>query len=137
MRIAMVVPGGVDRSGRERVIPVLLALIERLARRHQVLVVALQQQRERCRYPLLGATVINLGEVEGRGRVFRWINRLWRMIGALRSEGGGGFDVIHGFWARGPGSLAVAAGSVLGVPVVISIGGGELVWLPDIGYGGQ
>ena len=136
MRIAMVVPGGVDRSGRVRVIPVLLALIERLARRHQVLVVALQQQPEWCRYPLLGATVINMGEVEGRGRVFRWISRLWRMIGALQSEGGG-FDIIHGFWARGPGSLAVAAGRVLGVPVVISIGGGELVWLPEIGYGGH
>jgi hypothetical protein len=36
MRIALVVPGGVDRSGRERVIPILLWLIERLARRHTV-----------------------------------------------------------------------------------------------------
>jgi hypothetical protein len=32
LKVALVVPGGVDRSGDYRVIPVLLALIERLAR---------------------------------------------------------------------------------------------------------
>jgi hypothetical protein len=36
MRIALVVPGGVDRSARERVIPALLWLIERLARRESM-----------------------------------------------------------------------------------------------------
>lgn len=35
MRIALVVPGGVDQSGEYRVIPVLLALIGRLARQRQ------------------------------------------------------------------------------------------------------
>lgn len=136
MRIALIVPGGVDRSGRERVIPVLLALIRRLARRHQVFVIALEQEREWCRYPLLGATVINLGQVNGRGRVARWMIRLRRLIAALRSEGGH-FDVLHAFWVRGQGSLAAAAGRLFRVPVVVSIGGGELVWLPSIGYGGQ
>jgi hypothetical protein len=36
MRIALVVPGGVDRSGENRVIPVLLALISRLSVHHDV-----------------------------------------------------------------------------------------------------
>ena len=36
MRIGLVVSGGVDRSGRERVTPSLLWLVERLARRHDV-----------------------------------------------------------------------------------------------------
>jgi len=136
MRIALIVPGGVDRGGRERVIPVLLALIERLARRHQVLVVALKQEKDWCRYPLLGATVVNLGEVNGLGRVARWMIRLRRLMASLRSEGGR-FDVLHAFWVRSQGSLAVAAGRLLRVPVIVSIGGGELVWLPSIGYGGQ
>lgn len=61
MRIGLIVPGGVDRSARVRVIPVLLALIERLARRHQVLVVAINQEPEACEYDLLGAHVVNLG----------------------------------------------------------------------------
>ena len=131
----MIVPGGVDRSGRVRVIPVLLALIERLARRHEVLVVALEHEREWCQYPLLGATVVNLGHVAG-GRFIQWTVRLRRLMAALRWHRGR-FDVLHAFWAGGPASLAMAAGRLLGIPVVVSIGGGELVWLPEIGYGGQ
>ena len=37
MRIALIIPDGVDPSGRERVIPALLSLIKRLARRHEAL----------------------------------------------------------------------------------------------------
>jgi len=36
MRIGLVVTGGVDRSGRERMLPGIVWLIERLARRHDV-----------------------------------------------------------------------------------------------------
>ena len=47
------------------------------------------------------------------------------------------FDVLHGLWADEPGFLAVSAGRLLGVPAVVSLLGGELVALPEIGYGGQ
>src|SRR6185295_12726615 len=60
MKIALVTNGGVDRSGRESVTPVLLNLIARLARRHQVHVFALSQYPEPCTYPLQGAIVYNL-----------------------------------------------------------------------------
>jgi glycosyltransferase involved in cell wall biosynthesis len=135
MRIALIVPGGVDRSGRERVIPVLLAFVERLARRHHVLVIALDQEPEPSRYPLLGATVVNVGQLRDVGRWQRWRTRLERVMQALHNEGGR-YDVLHALWVRGPGSLAVTAGRLLRVPVVVSVGGGELVWLPQIGYGG-
>ena len=42
MRVALVVTGGVDRSGRERVIPALLSFIQRQARRHELVVYALR-----------------------------------------------------------------------------------------------
>jgi glycosyltransferase involved in cell wall biosynthesis len=135
VRIALIVPGGVDRSGRVRVIPVLLALIERLARHHQVRVITLNQEPEPCEYPLLGAQVVNLGLV-AQTPIVSWARRLKRVLSALRL-GGGRFDILHAFWADGPGTLGIAAGVLLGIPVVVSIGGGELVWLPEIPYGGQ
>jgi glycosyltransferase involved in cell wall biosynthesis len=46
-------------------------------------------------------------------------------------------DVIHGLWADEPGGLAVIAGRLLGVPSIVSLLGGELIALPDGGYGGQ
>ena len=135
MKIALIVPGGVDRTGRERVIPVVLNLIERLARRHTVLVIALEHEREWCRYRLLGAQVVNLGRTVGFGRAARWVIRLQGLLAALRAEGGN-FDVLHAIWIRGSGGLAAAAGRLLRVPVVASVGGGELISLPEIDYGG-
>ena len=47
MRIGLIVSGGFDRSGRERVTPSLLWLVERLARRHDVHVFVLHYYPER------------------------------------------------------------------------------------------
>ena len=42
MRIAFIVAGGVDRSGRESVTPAILWLIERIAGRHDLFVYVLR-----------------------------------------------------------------------------------------------
>jgi len=135
MKIGMIVPGGVDRSGHGRVIPVLLALVERLAHRHEVLVVALDQEPQACEYDLLGAHVINLGS-STKPPLIKWGYRLKKLLSVLKSHGGD-FDVLHAFWAQPPGIMAVAVGVHLGTPVVISVGGGEMVRFPEIDYGGQ
>lgn len=136
MKVGLIVPGGVDRSGRVFVIPVLLALIERLASRHEVVVVSLDPRTKPSKYELLGARVINLGLIKARTRLSRSAVTLGKLLSALRAAGGG-FDLLHAFWVSPQGTLAVAAGSLLRVPVVVSIGGGELVRLPAIHYGGM
>jgi glycosyltransferase involved in cell wall biosynthesis len=127
MRIALVVPGGVDPSLQYRVVPVLLALIARLAARHDLQVFALQQQAQPGQWPLLGAQVHNIGSTRTRLRALRALRAAHRKAR---------FDVIQSVWSGAPGMVAVLAGYVLGVPSLVHVAGGELVALPDIGYGG-
>ena len=99
---------------------------------------------EVVRYPWGGASVHLLGEPariepparpgERARRLLRDGAQLWR---ELRLAGATGrFDVVHALWATDPGALACLFGRVLRAPVVVSVGGGEAVWLADIGYGG-
>ncbi|WP_368564653.1 glycosyltransferase family 4 protein [Pseudoxanthomonas sp. UTMC 1351] len=128
MKLALVVPGGVDRSGEFRVIPVLLTLIERLARTHEVHVFALHQEAAPGCWELAGATVHNIGD--------GW-TRL-RAIAAIRAEHHcAPFDLIQAFFSGYCSLVAVAAAHLLRRPSLVHIAGGELVALHDIEYGGR
>src|SRR4051812_17633075 len=129
MRIALVATGGFDRSGRERIIPSLLWLVERLARRHEVFVYVLRYHHEPSRYRLAGATIHDLGCPQGR----------WRQYAALSSatRADGPFDVIHAYWALPAGLIAAAVSRRQGVPIVVTCDSGEFVSLPRIDYGLQ
>jgi glycosyltransferase involved in cell wall biosynthesis len=132
VRLALVVYGGVHRSGRHRVVPALLALVERLARRHELHVFALAQEREPCTYPLAGATVHNLGVLPapvGQG-MLRAVPALVRAMRAV-----GGFDVVHGYMGTPAAAVAAVAARWLRIPLVATFDGNELVALPEIGYG--
>jgi len=128
VKLALLVPGGVDRGGTHRVIPCILWLIERLAAGNEVHVFALAQEPEPGRWPLLGAQVHNAGRRPRRGRM------LAQLVAEHRR---GRFDVLHAFWAAPCGVVAAAAGPVLGVPVLLHLAGGDLARLPEIGYGGR
>ncbi|RDI98009.1 glycosyltransferase family 1 protein [Dyella solisilvae] len=128
MKLALVVPGGVDRSGEYRVIPVLLALIERLAREHEVHVFALHQEASPGEWRLAGAHIHNLGE--------RW-PRVSAIAAIRREHRRGSFDLIHAIFSGSCSFVAVAAASLLRLPSLVHIAGGELVALRDIDYGGR
>lgn len=127
MRIALVVPGGVDPSGEYRVIPVVLALISRLAERHDVQVFALRQQEQPGRWRLLGAEVHNMGASRPRLHAIRALRA------AHREKP---LDLIQAVWSGEPGMVAIVAGRILGVPAFVHVAGGELAAVPSIGYGG-
>ena len=134
MRIALVVAGGVDPSGRERVMPVLLSFIERLARNHELHVFALRQFQKPCTYHLLGATVHDLGRAHGPTGL-RSLLQARHLVRALRRAGR--FDILHGYWAVPAGMVAALAGRWLGIPTIVTFNSGELVSLPQFGYGLQ
>jgi glycosyltransferase involved in cell wall biosynthesis len=136
MNIVLIVPGGVDRSGRERVVPALLWLIERLAHRRRLLVVTINQYPHPCRYHLLGAEVVNLGQIKSAIPEIFLPLRLAQLFKAIRLWGRRP-DILHAFWAGETGVLAGLAGRLLRTPVVVSLWSGDLVWLPEINYGGQ
>lgn len=133
MRIGLVVTGGVDRSGRERVTPCLLWLVERLARRHDVHVFALHHYPEPCSYPLLGATVHDIGRVSRPPGLRRAAQR--RRLSTL-VDAHGPFDVLHAYQGM-PAIVAAPIARRLGVPLVASLESGELTAIDDIGYGLQ
>jgi glycosyltransferase involved in cell wall biosynthesis len=126
VRIALVVPGGVDPSLEYRVIPALLALIERLARHHELEVFALRQEAEPCSWPLLGAQVHNIGAKRTRLRAFNALRA------AHREKR---FALIHALWSGASGMVAVGAARFLALPSLVHLTGGEVVSLPEIGYG--
>jgi glycosyltransferase involved in cell wall biosynthesis len=127
MKVALIVPGGVDPSGEVRVIPALLALIGRLAAVHDVHVFATHQDATPAGWMLEGAHVHNLGLPR----------TAWRAAMAIRREHRARpFDLVHSFWSGWHGALAVGSGTWLGLPSVVHVAGGELAELRDIGYGG-
>ena len=134
VRIGLVIPGGFDRSDRERVIPSLLWLVERLAVRHDVHVFALRHDPEPSTYMLRGATVHDLGHARtlpGFGRR----DQLARLMKA--AAGVGSIDLLHAYLAVPAGWVTTIAAGRLGVPSVVTCSSGEWVSVPGLDYGLQ
>jgi glycosyltransferase involved in cell wall biosynthesis len=129
VKVAWLVPGGVDRTGTHRVIPCLLWLMERVvAAGHELHVFALAQEPQPGRWPLLGAQVHNAG------RRPRGAPKLAQLAAEHRR---GRFDVVHAFWAVPEGLAAAVARRALRVPVLLHLPGGDLTRLPRVGYGAR
>lgn len=128
MRIALIVPGGVSRDGEHNVIPALVWLIERLARRHDVHVLVPRQEPQPGTWELRGATVHNLGRRRWRMAALRLLHRLHHARP---------FDVFQAMWGGGPIEVAWLASRLSGRPYVVHLGGGELVRMPELGFGAR
>ena len=132
MRIVLVVPGGVDPPGSERVIPFIHGLVADLSSRHDVLVIAVGHDTAAGSWRLFDADVVNVPVGRhSKADITRVVHQVGRLAGT-----GGRPAVIHGLWANLPGLAATMAARRHRVPSVVSVGGGEFVAIPDIGYGG-
>ncbi|HYN88316.1 MAG TPA: glycosyltransferase [Ardenticatenaceae bacterium] len=135
MKVGLVVPG-FSAGEQDWCIPALLDYVRVLARRVELHVFALRYPYRRDGYRVYEARVQPFGAAQGRGARSA---RLWAgVLAALRAEHRRSrFDLLHAFWADEPGMLVALASRLLGVPAVVSLAGGELARLPEIGYGGQ
>jgi glycosyltransferase involved in cell wall biosynthesis len=135
MNIGIVLPG-FSADENDWAIPVQLNLVREMARYEDVRVLTLRYPHRRHTYAVYGAQVsaLGVGQVRGSKRLALW----WEAIYALRRlHQEKPFDVLHAMWADETGLIAAWAGKWLGVPVVVSVAGGELVGLEDISYGLQ
>jgi glycosyltransferase involved in cell wall biosynthesis len=135
MRLGLIAPG-FSADEHDWAIPVLQNVVTALARVHDVHLVALRYPPGSSTYRLGDVKVRALGggRTAGPGRVGLLLRGLAAVLGQARRQP---FDVLHAFWGDEPGFTAAVAGRLLGVPTLVSLMGGELVGLAEIGYGGR
>ena len=134
MRVGLVVPGfSADPS--DWCIPALRDLVRQLAPAADIHVFALRYPYRAAQYDLFGARVTALGggAARGRGSAGLWGRATIALAAQHRRRP---LDVLHAFWAGETGGLTALIGRALAIPTVVSLAGGELVGLRDIGYGG-
>lgn len=134
-KIGWIVPGfSADES--DWCIPALLDTARVLSETHELHIFTLRYPPEPRRYSVYGAQVhaFGGGTTARMGRVGLMARALRAINAEHRREH---FMALHGIWADEPGCVAVAAGRLLRVPTVVSLMGGELIRLPEIGYGHQ
>jgi glycosyltransferase involved in cell wall biosynthesis len=133
VRLCLVAPG-FSAAEDDWCIPALHHMVRRLASKHDVTVLALRYPPCRRAYGFFGARVIPLatGRRTGAHRAAMLVRAL---VAIGREHLRAPFDAVHGLWADEAGFLATVAGRRLGPRSVVSVMGGELVGLADIGYG--
>ena len=126
---------GFSASEDDWCIPVLRDFAEGLAEKNDVSIIALRYPGAARSYRVAGINVSSLG-----GGTRKGLSKIGLMGWAVATVAGevkrSSADVIHAFWAHEPGAVAVAAGRLTGIPVVVTVMGGELAALPEIDYGG-
>lgn len=134
MKLALILPGFSSHE-QDWAIPALQHLACYLAKTHEVHVFSL-------RYPARG--IYRLGNVThhamGGGVNFGLASmNYWQMaLRVIQAEHRKRpFHLLHAFWVDEPALTAVFASKLLKIPVIASVGGGELVYFADIDYGTQ
>jgi len=126
LRVVWIVPG-FSSDEEDWCIPALLDLARAVSQRCELSIVAMRYPFRRSVYRIGQARVCSIGGAH-RGPVYT--PGIWR--DTLQSVRQSHCNVLHAFWAYEPGLIAALCPRL---PAVVSIAGGELVYLPDIQYG--
>jgi len=141
MRVGWIVPGFQGNAG-EPGIPALTVLAGELGRHLDLQVYAVRFPPRDGAYEVEGIPISGFGGAPESGNRFRWraasAHRWLRVIAAISdAHARRPFDALHGFWATEAGMLASIAGQLLGIPVSVSICGGELASARQARYGNR
>ncbi len=129
--IAVVVPGGV---GKEQNIPSLVQLLYRLSTSHIIHLYSFSSQNL---HPLLvDQKIIHIIPLEWcqRRRLFSTIYFFFKLLKDQRKHS---FSLFHCFWVSPAGWTAFCANIFLRLPLVLTLPGGDTVYLPSVDYGGM
>jgi len=134
MNVGILIPG-FSANEQDWCIPVYLNLVRMMARTDNIRVFTLRYPPRRDMYSIFGARVFAIGGRYDTAGVGRWLLLLRAIREVIRQHRAQPFNILHAIWADETGFAAWVAGRLLGVPVVVSVAGGELARLP--GYGLQ
>jgi glycosyltransferase involved in cell wall biosynthesis len=134
-RIAYILPS-FAASDDDWCIPVISNFIASMADDCTPVVYALHYPYRRSTYAARKVTVhcLSEGKQGGLRRLQLWRDLMRRVERDHRATS---FDLIHAFWATETGYFATRLGRRLGVPSIVSLGGGELARLEEQRYGAQ
>jgi glycosyltransferase involved in cell wall biosynthesis len=110
-------------------------LMDRLSEKHAITVIALHHPARHSPYRIGAVTVVPLGMPPGRGGPGRAMTLARGLAEVVRRGRRQDAAVVHALWADEPGAVAVLAAPLLRAGALVSVLGGELAALPDIGYG--
>ena len=133
LRVALIVPG-FSSDENDWCIPALLDFVRALSRRIDLEVFTLRYPHRRGSYRIGNATIHSLGWEQRRGIYSPWLwVAAYRFI--MRRHHQSPFSVLHAFWADEPAWIGAACAKRLGIPLVVSVAGGELSAVPRVRYG--
>lgn len=133
MKIGLIVPG-FSSDERDWCIPAHLDLARSLALDHQVHVFTLRYPHRRDDYSVYSTIVHSRNgyKRQALASVVLWADTLEAI---RREHHRSRFDVLHAIYGGEAGFVAVLASRFLHVPCFVSLLGGEMIGLKDIGYG--
>lgn len=138
MKLALVIPG-FQADQADWCIPAFTNLAHELAKHVELHVFALRYPHRTANYTIGRVHVHALGggAFKGRRVILLSLARLWQNLvySIKREHAASPFSAIMGVWATESGWLATRAAQLLAVPSLVHLAGGELTYIPQIGYG--
>lgn len=125
--LAIIIPGGIGTGHNNIGVPVLERIVKLLSNDFSITVFSLFRINDT--YKQSDFELISIS-----GQNFFWKSLKFVSV-FIREHRQKQFECIHGFWAMPSGCLAVLMGKIFRIKSLVSILGGDAIYLPEINYG--